>query len=287
MRLRYVLHEALVGLWRNATMTIALIITMAVSLTMLGAGVLLYRQVEQAKDYYYGRIEVSIFLRDDITDAQRAALSAAIDRSPLVANKRYEDKPEAYARFQEAWRESPDLVRGVGPGTLPASFRVKLKDPERYAAFVSGIGGQRGIDTIVDQRRLLEKAFRIFTGTERIALVIASVMAVAAVLLVGNTIQVAAYSKRREVAVMKLVGASNWFVQAPFVVEAMVAGVAGAVAGFALLLAGELVIPPELTRALPPVPNDRVWLMLPLLAAAGAGVSGCTAWFTLRFYVRV
>ncbi|MEV4703894.1 permease-like cell division protein FtsX [Actinoplanes sp. NPDC049316] len=287
MRLRYVLNEALVGLWRNATMTIALIITMAVSLTMLGAGVLLYWQVEQAKDYYYARIEVSIFLRDDITDAQRAALGTAIDDDPLVANKRYEDKQEAYARFKEACRESPDLVRTVGPGTLPASFRVKLKDPSRYAAFVSHLHDQRGIETIVDQRRLLEQVFRIFAATQRIALAIASLMAVAAVLLVGNTIQVAAYSKRREVAVMKLVGASNWFVQAPFVVEAMVAGLAGAVAGFALLLAGDLLVPAEWTRALPPVPNDRVWLTLPLLAAAGAGVSGCAAWLTLRFYVRV
>ncbi|MEV4636547.1 permease-like cell division protein FtsX [Actinoplanes sp. NPDC049548] len=287
MRLRYVLNEALVGLWRNATMTIALIITMAVSLTMLGAGVLLYWQVEQAKDYYYARIEVSIFLRDDITDAQRAALGAAIDRDPLVASKRYEDKSLAYKRFKEAWRESPDLVGAVGPGALPASFRVKLKDPEHYAAFASRIHEQRGIETIVDQRRLLEKVFRIFAGAQRIALVTAAVMAVAAVLLVGNTIQVAAYSKRREVAVMKLVGASNWFVQAPFVVEAMVAGLVGAAAGFAMLLGGELLIPPEWTRAVPPLPDDRVWLMLPLLAAAGAGVSGCTAWLTLRFYVRV
>ncbi|RZU53527.1 hypothetical protein EV385_5456 [Krasilnikovia cinnamomea] len=86
---------------------------------------------------------------------------------------------------------------------------------------------------------------------------------------------------------MKLVGASNWFVQAPFVVEAMMAGVAGAVAGFALLLAGELLVPTEWTRALPPVPNGRVWLTLPLLAAAGAGVSGCTAWLTLRFHLRI
>ncbi|UQU65817.1 permease-like cell division protein FtsX [Couchioplanes caeruleus] len=287
MRLRYVLNEALLGLWRNATMTIAMIITMAVSLTMLGASVLLYWQVEQAKDYYYGRIEVSIFLRDDITDAQRAALGAAIDRSPLVADKRYEDKQDAYARFKEAWRESPDLVRTVGPGALPASFRVKLKDPSRYAVFVSQLHDQRGIETVVDQRRLLERVFRIFTATQRTALVIASLMAVAAVLLVGNTIQVAAYSKRREVAVMKLVGASNWFVQAPFVVEAMAAGLVGAVAGFVLLLAGELLVPPEWTQALPPVPDDRVWMMLPLLAAVGAGVSGCTAWLTLRFQVRV
>ena len=291
MRLKYVLNEVMVGLWRNVTMTVAMIITMSVSLTMLGASVLLYMQVDQMKNYYYGEIEVSVFLRTDVTDAQRQAIDQAISTNPLVASKTYETRDEAFKRFQELWQDSPDFVKSVGPNSLPESFRVKLKDPEKYKTFADQMQGMQGIQDIIDQRALLDKVFNIFNAIQVMALVVAGVMALAALLLVGNTIQVAAYSKRREVAVMKLVGASNWFIQAPFVLEAVVAGLIGAILGFAALFAGKLVLFDHklqaLTNILTPIHNSNVWLMLPLLAGVGAVVSAVTAWVTLRFYLKV
>jgi len=291
MRLKYVLNEVLVGLWRNVTMTIAMIITMSVSLFMLGASVLLYMQVDQMKNYYYGEIEVSIFLRTDVTDAQRSAIDQAISGNPLVSDKTYETRAEAFTRFQQLWADSPDFVKSVGPDSLPESFRVKLKDPEQYKAFADQIKSMEGIQDVIDQRTLLDKVFNIFNGLQFGSLGVAAFMAVAALLLVGNTIQVAAYSKRREVAVMKLVGASNWFIQAPFVLEAVVAGVLGSVIGFVVLFIGKVVLLDHklqaLTTILTPVHNSNVWLMLPLLAGVGAVVSAVTAWVTLRFYLKV
>ena len=291
MRVRYVLNEVLVGLWRNVTMTVAMIITMSVSLTMLGASVLMYMQVDRMKTFYYGEIEVSIFLRTDVTDAQRNAINQAIDASPLVASKAYETREQAFEKFKELWRDSPDFIKSVGPDSLPESYRVKLKNPEQYKTFADQIQGQQGIQDIVDQRQLLDKVFKIFDSVQLMALVVAAVMALAALLLVGNTIQVAAYSKRREVAVMKLVGASNWFIQAPFVLEAVVAGLIGSIIGFAALFVGKIVLLDgrlaALTKILTPIPNGNVWLMLPLLAAVGTGVSAITAWITLRFYLKV
>jgi cell division transport system permease protein len=291
MRLKYVLNEVLVGLWRNVTMTIAMIITMSVSLTMLGASVLLYMQVDQMKGYYYGEIEVSIFLRTDVTDAQRQAIDQAISTNPLVKEKTYETREQAWKRFQELWQDSPDFVKSIGPNSLPESFRVKLNDPEKYKTFADQMQGMQGIQDIIDQRTLLDKVFKIFNAIQVMALVVAGVMALAALLLVGNTIQVAAYSKRREVAVMKLVGASNWFIQAPFVLEAVVAGLIGAIIGFIALFAGKLVLLDNrlqaLTTILTPIHNSNVWLMLPLLAGVGAVVSAITAWITLRFYLKV
>lgn len=291
MRFKYVLNEVLVGLWRNVTMTIAMIITMSVSLTMLGASVLMYMQVDQMKNYYYGEIQVSIFLREDVTDAQRAAINQAIDQSPLVKEKEYETREQAFEKFKVLWRDSPDFVKSVTPDSLPESYRVKLKDPEQYQTFADGIKTQQGIQDIVDQRELLEKVFKIFNAIQVMALVVAGFMAMAALLLVGNTIQVAAYSKRREVAVMKLVGASNWFIQAPFVLEAVVAGLIGAILGFAFIFVGKVVLLDgrlqALTNVLTPIPDGNVWMMLPLLAAVGAGVSAVTAWITLRFYLKV
>nr|WP_221376628.1 permease-like cell division protein FtsX [Actinoplanes polyasparticus] len=291
MRLKYVLNEVLVGLWRNVTMTVAMIITMAVSLTMLGASVLLYMQVDQMKNFYYGEIEVSIFLRSDVTDAQRSAIDSAISANPLVAQKTYETREEALERFQQLWKDSPEFVKSVGPNSLPESFRVKLKDPETYKTFTDQMTGMQGIQDIIDQRALLDKVFNIFNAIQVGALVVAGVMALAALLLVGNTIQVAAYSKRREVAVMKLVGASNWFIQAPFVLEAVVAGIIGAVLGFIFLFVSKIVLLDTklqaLTNILTPIDNGNVWLMLPLLAGVGALVSAATAWITLRFYLKV
>src|SRR3954447_696027 len=291
MRLKYVLNEVLVGLWRNVTMTIAMIITMSVSLTMLGASVLMYMQVDQMKTYYYGEIQVSIFLREDVSEAQRTAINQAIETDPLVASKTYETRAEAFEKFKVLWRDSPDFVKSVGPDSLPESFRVKLKDPEQYQVFADHIKGLPGIQDIVDQRELLEKVFRIFNAIQVLALVVAGFMALAALLLVGNTIQVAAYSKRREVAVMKLVGASNWFIQAPFVLEAVVAGLIGAILGFVFIFIGKVVLLDgrlqALTNVLTPIPDGNVWLMLPLLAGVGAGVSAITAWITLRFYLKV
>jgi cell division transport system permease protein len=291
MRVKYVLNEVLVGLWRNVTMTVAMIITMSVSLTMLGASVLLYMQVDQMKNFYYGEIEVSIFLREDVSDAQRTAINQAIDSNALVESKTYETREQAFEKFKVLWRDSPDFIKSVGPDSLPESFRVKLKDPEQYKEFADQMQGQQGIQDIVDQRELLNKVFNIFNSIQVMALVVAAVMALAALLLVGNTIQVAAYSKRREVAVMKLVGASNWFIQAPFVLEAVVAGIIGSVIGFIALFVGKVVLLDgrlqALTNVLTPIPNGNVWLMLPLLAAVGAGVSAITAWITLRFYLKV
>jgi cell division transport system permease protein len=291
MRFKYVLNEVLVGLWRNVTMTIAMIITMSVSLTMLGASVLMYMQVDQMKTYYYGEIEVSIFLREDVSEAQRAAITQAIDTNPLVASKEYETREQAFEKFKVLWRDSPDFVKSVGPDSLPESFRVKLKNPEQYQEFADQIKGLPGIQDIVDQRELLDKVFKIFNAIQVMALVVAAFMAMAALLLVGNTIQVAAYSKRREVAVMKLVGASNWFIQAPFVLEAVVAGLIGAILGFVFIFVGKVVLLDgrlqALTNVLTPIPDGNVWLMLPLLAGVGAGVSAITAWVTLRFYIKV
>jgi cell division transport system permease protein len=291
MRFKYVLNEVLVGLWRNVTMTIAMIITMSVSLTMLGASVLMYMQVDQMKNYYYGEIEVSIFLREDVTEAQRATIQQALEANPLVAAKEYETRQQAFEKFKVLWRDSPDFVKSVTPESLPESWRVKLKNPEQYAAFNDQIKGTPGIQDIVDQRELLDKVFKIFNAIQVMALVVAGFMAMAALLLVGNTIQVAAYSKRREVAVMKLVGASNWFIQAPFVLEAVVAGLIGAILGFVFIFVGKVVLLDgrlqALTNVLTPIPDGNVWLMLPLLAGVGAGVSAITAWITLRFYLKV
>ncbi|CCH16184.1 permease-like cell division protein FtsX [Micromonospora lupini] len=291
MRVKYVLSEVLVGLWRNVTMTIAMIITMAVSLTMLGASGLMYRQVDDMKDLYYKNIEVSIFLSQEVSEQQRTDLDAQLKSNPLVKEVIYVNKDEAYKKFQEMYQDAPDLVNAVKPDQLPESFRLKLNNPEQYKDIYDQYKDKEGVDEIVDQSRLLDKIFDVLTAIQNIALAAAIVMAIAALLLVANTIQVAAYSKRREVAVMKLVGASNWFIQAPFVLEAVVAGLIGSLLGLVALVAAKYLLFDGSLKALQgllsPISWGDILFIFPLMAGVGGLVSAGTAWITLRFYLRV
>ncbi len=291
MRLKYVLSEVLVGLWRNVTMTIAMIITMAVSLTMLGASGLIYVKVAEMKELYFENIEVSIFLETDATEEQKTVIQAQLDADPLIESVTYVNKEEAYEAFKEMFRDSPDLVSAVGPEALPESYRLKLVNPQEYQVVGEQYAGIEGVHQVIDRSAVLDKIFNLFTAGQNIALVVAIAMAVAALLLVANTIQVAAYSKRREVAVMKLVGASNWFIQAPFVLEAVVAGLIGSLLGLGALAGLKRFLFDGALRALQglfaPVSWGEVLLAFPLMAAVGGLISAITAWVTLRFYLRV
>ncbi|MEV2240099.1 permease-like cell division protein FtsX [Micromonospora sp. NPDC049891] len=291
MRMKYVMSEVLVGLWRNVTMTIAMIITMAVSLTMLGASGLIYTKVADMKQLYFENIQVSIFLEADITEEQRTAIAAQLDSDPLVSQATYVNKDEAFQRFQEMFRDSPDLLSAVKADQLPESYRVNLVNPEEYKTISEQYAAVEGVDQVVDQSQVLDKIFNLFTAGQNIALVAAIAMAVAALLLVANTIQVAAYSKRREVAVMKLVGASNWFIQAPFVLEAVVAGLIGSILGLGALVALKIFLFDGALSALQglfaPVSWGEVFLTFPVMAGVGGLISAVTAWVTLRFYLRV
>ena len=291
MRAKYILSEVLIGLWRNVTMTVAMMITMTVSLSMLGASLLLFLQVEDMKNYYYQQVEVSIYLKGDITDDERTAIKEKLAGDTLVRESFYESKELAYENFKKMFSDAQDMVESVGPAEMPESFRVSLKDPTQFEMINTEYREQAGVQSIVDQQKLLAKVFEVLGAIQSLSLVVAGVMGIAALLLVANTIQVAAYSKRREVAVMKLVGASNWFIQMPFVLEAVFAALLGAIlAGVMLifvkifLLEGSL---SALTNLLTPVSWSDVLIMFPVLAVAGGVVSAVTAWITLRFYIRV
>lgn len=291
MRAKYILSEVMVGLWRNVTMTVAMIITMAVSLSMLGASLVLYQQINTMKDYYFDKVQVSIFLKDDITNDQRNALGAQLAADPLVKQPViHETKDQAYKKFQQMFKDAPDLVAATKPDALPESYRVQLKDPKQYNQVALEYSNKDGIEEIVDQSKLLSKVFGVLGAAQNLALILAIFQGLAALLLVGNTIQVAAYSRRREVAVMKLVGASNWFIQSPFVLEAMFAGIIGALIASGALIVGKIFLVDgslsALASLLTPIPWSRIYFMIPIVIAIGAAISGITGWVTLRFYIK-
>ena len=290
MRAKYVLSEVMVGLWRNVTMTIAMIITMAVSLTMLGASLVLYHQVGVMKKTFLSNVQVSIFLTTTVTVPEQQELNQKISSDSRVASVQFLDKEASFELFKQEFANDPALVESISKDQVPQSFRLKLKDPNQVSQIKSTYDGLPGIDQVIDQASVLKRVFKVLGALQGLALTLAIAQGVAALLLVANTIQVAAYSKRREVAVMKLVGASNWFIQSPFVLEAMFAGAIGAVLAFGGLIAAKFFLIDgslsALTTLLGEVKWSTIYLMFPLLLAAGALVSGVTGWITLRAYIK-
>jgi len=302
MRATFVASEVGGGLRRNLTMTLAVIITVAVSLGLFGASLLVRAQVGTMKDFWYDKVEVSIFLcgkgsdtpscsGGEVTEAQREQIKADLEAlRPLVEDIYYESKTEAFERFKEQFKNSP-IVNSVSENALPESFRVKLSDPTKYDVVASAFAGRPGVDQVNDQRVILDKFFRLLGGLQLIALLIAIVMLIVTVLLIVNTMRVAAFSRRRETSIMRLVGASNFYIQLPFLLEAaLAAGVGGLAAIVALILMKGILIDQVLAPSFQFtafVGWEAVATIAPIVFLTGVVLAGLAAFFTLRKYLRV
>lgn len=293
MRAKFVLTEAATGLWRNVTMTVAMILTTAISLALLGAGGLLFVQVEKVKDLLFLQVEVTIFLDEGVTEDQRENLKNQLEGDDLVQSVTYESREDAYKRFQELFKDSPDLVQNVKAEALPESFRVKLKNPRRFETMNQRYSNADGVDKVANQQQLVGRMFKIIDAVKNTTFVVAMIQGIAALLLIANTIQVAAYSRRREVGIMKLVGASNWYVRLPFILEAAVAGLIGATLAWIALVVSKFVLldgalePIFEAGFIPKIPWSYIIATGPLLGLFSVLIAGVAGWATLRFYVKV
>lgn len=300
MRLQYIFSEIGAGLRRNLTMTLAVIITVAISMTFLGTGMLLRAQAETMKGFWYDKIQVSVYMCNEyatgsgcaqgqVTDEQKGKIEETLRSHPEVQQIFHETQEEAYERFQEYYDNS--LADAITADQLPESFRVDLEDPERYDGVVSAVAGLPGVQEVNADRDILERVFKILNGVLIGAITVAIILVVAAVLLITNTIRLAAFSRRRETGIMRLVGASNFYIQLPFILEAAIAGLMGAVfgAGCVLLIKWLLI-----DTFLAPDFQFTAWVgwpdtlaILPWLLAGGVLLSAVAAFITLRRYLRV
>lgn len=300
MRTDFVRREVLTGLRRNVTMTIAMVLTTAISLAMVGTGLLAVRTIDSTESLYADRLEVQVALTQDVSAADTncsqpicEGLKATLQNSPLVESVTFESQQEAYTRFQQlfAGQSIADVAR---PQSLPATLRVKLKDQNTGADAVrQAMNGQVGVRTVIDQRDVVGKLFDFLGGVRNVTFALALVQAIAALLLISNTVQVSAYTRRIEVGVMRLVGATRWYTQLPFLIEAVVTGVVGAVlAGVGLVVAKFVFIDDLLAGiaqngVIPPITIYDVLETSIWLVPIGAAIAGVTGYVTLRLYVKV
>jgi cell division transport system permease protein len=300
MRAGFLLGEVRIGLRRNLTMTFAVVVTTAISLSLLGIGLLSNSQVNAMKDYWYDKIEVSVYLCGSlsespscaggvINDEQRLGIKSDLEALPVVQSVFYESKSEAYARFQERFKDSA-IAQNVTADQLPESFRVKLKDPTQYAVVVSAFSGRPGVDVVQDQRSILEKFFKLLNVLRNGALLVGLFSVLTAGLLISNTLRIAAFNRRRETGVMKLVGASSWSIQLPFLLEGIFSAFVGWIFATGLLAGLKSVVDSKVAPLLT-FTNffgwNEVWIASAWLLLAGFGVSTIASALTLRRYLKV
>ena len=300
MRTDFVVREVATGLRRNVTLTFSMVFTTAISLALVGTGLLAVRTIDRTEQLYSDRVEVQVALTSDVsaadTDCSQAvcsALRSRLEGLPQVDSVRYENQQQAYERYLQLF-EGQALADLVRPQSLPSTLRVRLTDQETGAQAVrQATTGQVGVRNVIDQREVVARLFDFLGGVRNVTFALAVVQAIAALLLISNTVQVSAFTRRSEVGVMRLVGATRWYTQLPFLIEAVVTGVVGALIAVGGLVVGKFLFIDQLLSGIvsngvvPPVEvADIIWVS-PILVMIGAAIASVTGYVTLRLYVRL
>lgn len=301
MRPRFLLGEVWNGLRRSASMAISIILVTAVSLFFLGIGLLAQRQVEAAKGYWYDKVEVSIFLctarssepncqAGAVSEVQRLAVETLLQSmKPVVEEFYFEDQQTAYQRFREQFRNNP-VFADTPADAIPAAFRVRLTDPKEYQQINTAFTGMPGVGAVKDIRQVLEPLFKVLDFLRYAAWGLAGLMLLCTVLLTATTIRQVAFSRRRETAIKRVVGASKAAIQLPFMAETLVAALVGAGLAIGSLWASVAYGVRSLSerfRDFAWITTADVWTVSPILVGVAVLVALVVSWLTLVRYVRL
>jgi len=299
MRAQFVFQEVWIGLRRNLTMTIALVVVVAISLSLLGTGLLFVQQVNQTRTFWQGKVQLSVYLctkfsaspqctkNGAATQAEITSIHQTLAALPQVASVAYVSQPAAYQQFKTMF---PSMVSSVSAGDIPDSFQVRLRNAQADSTIVAAnVDGQPGVDQVVNNSAILDKFYRLLGGARNAVVVIAIFLIIAAILLVANTIRLSAFNRRRETSIMRLVGASNFYVQLPFLVEGVIAGIFGWLVASALLVAVKSLWLDTLQQYFPlnvQLSSADLIEVIILVMILGVLVTGATSFLTLRRYLR-
>jgi len=283
-------------------MTIALVVVVAISLALLGTGLLFVKQVDNTRTYWQGKVQLSIYLctttsvspqchqNGPATQTEKNQIAADLRALPQVEKVYYESQAQAYQHFRQDFSRDPSFTNLVTRSEIPDSFQVKLRNAAADFNIVAGtVQGRPGVDQIVNDSSILAKFYKLLDGARNAVVIIAIVLIIAAVLLVANTIRLSAFNRRRETAIMRLVGASNFYVQLPFLVEGIIAGLFGWLIAAGLLIAVKQLGLDTLQQYFPYniqlTAADLVEVIV-LAMVMGVLLCGVTSFVTLRRYLR-
>ena len=300
--MRHTLRETRNGLRRNVSMTIAVIVTMWVSLSLFGAALLAAQQVDLIKGKWYDKVEVSVFLcvknvpgdncapGKDASQVDKDAIKAALQSDPQVEKVYYESKKDAFEEYQRVYKDSP-VKEILTVDTIQDSFRVKLVNPENYREVVAATQTMKGVQAVVDLHTALDPLFVWLNSLRWTTVGLSALLLVAAALQITNTIRMAVFARRRELEIMKLVGASNRFILTPFLLESLVAGLIGAILAAGTLAVGTYVIVMKkfavTMSTIAWVNWHHVWVAIGWLAVVAVVLSLIPSYAAAKKYLKV
>jgi cell division transport system permease protein len=303
MRAQFVFSEVWIGLRRNLTMTVALVVVVAISLSLLGTGLLFVKQVDNTRSFWQSRVQLSVYLctKDSLGGTCQhngAVTSTEIQniRSELYATHdilslQYVTQKAAQQQFEHEFANNEPIVKYTSLDEIPSSFEIRLKNTQADASSVtSAIDGVQGVADVENDASILDQFYRLLDGARNAVVVIALFLLVAAIMLVANTIRLSAFNRRRETSIMRLVGASNFYVQLPFLVEGVIAGLIGWLVAAGLLVLVKSVLLSTLQSVFPyGVQLSTADLIEVIIVAMITGllITGSTSFLTLRRYLRV
>ncbi|MCS5734039.1 permease-like cell division protein FtsX [Herbiconiux daphne] len=304
MRFALILGEVGTGLRRNVSMVISVVLVTFISLTFVGAAILLQMQIGQMKNFWYDKAQVAIYMctatsggdncaGGEANADQIATVQAQLDSptlQPFIDKYYFENHEQAFENFQKQFAGNP-VTDYVTADLLSQTYWVNLKDPSQSDVLVESLSGLAGVDSVTDQRSYLEQIFSILSAASYTAIGIAALMLVAAVLLIATTIRLSAFSRRRELGIMRLVGASNRFIQTPFILEGIIASLIGSVlAGVAIWAIVKFFVQGWLAPQLPFtsfVGDSDTVIVVPILIVVGALLAALSAKFAITRYLKV
>lgn len=288
MQLRYVLSETGTGLRRNVSMSIALIVTIFVSLTLVGMGLLLNSQADKAERFWGSKLQITVFMCNqnsktanctggEVTAPQRTAIKQVISTHPEVASSYFQSKDQAFQTWKRVYlskdKAEQEIYSTVKSSDMQESYWVQLKDPNQFQDVEGKLSTMPGVAAVRDLRQVLKPIYFWITVMKWGAISVAAFLLVAAILQVGNTIRMAAYARRKEIGIMKLVGASNLYISLPFLLETLIAALVGVALAAGTVLAFMYVV---IYGRLRPTSNIVEWVdwQDSYLAIAGIAILG-------------
>ena len=304
MRFGLIMSEVGNGLRRNISMVVSVVLVTFISLTFVGAAILLQFQIGQMKGYWNDRAQVSVYMCTDsstagqcnlveATKSQKADVEAQL-KSPaltgLIKTVTFENHDQVYKNYKTYFKDTTG-ADFITPAFLSETFSINLKDPAKADVIRESVASLAGVEQVVDQRKYLDPIFAALNAASLTAVSIAVLMLVAAVLLIATTIRLSAFSRRRELGIMRLVGASNRFIQTPFILEGVIAALVGSIlASLAVVSIVRFFVQDYLgTQSLdtPFIGMSEAYVVVPILLVVGAVLAAASASFAISRYLKV
>jgi cell division transport system permease protein len=296
LRLDYYLRETAAGLRRNGVVAFAAMSTAFIALFLVGLALLIAREFNLVINAYTGNVQVAVYLTDPVSVETVSSLTTKLEALPAVSHVEYENKDAACQRFRILFANQPVFLENVDCGVIPSSLRVNLKDPKLYGQIPAALNCSDathcmpGVKNVTDYRQLLDRLVTITRVLSVGVLSVAIIMLASAVALVANTLRMGMFARRKEIGIMRLVGATNWRIRVPFLIEGLVESLLGALAALLALFLVKVVFIDQLRDRLSFVPlvrNGDVLTIAPWILAAAVLVAVIAGTIGMRRFLDV